>query len=235
MARLARVVAVGVPHHITQRGNGRQFILTSDAERTVYMELLRQAVQLHSLSLLGYCLMSNHVHLVAIPEKPDSLANALKETHGRYATYWNAAHGKSGHAWQGRFYSCPLDEVHLWEALRYTELNPVRAGMVEEPQTWKWSSTGAHCGTAEPDPCLTMERWKQAWTPLRWQEFLAVGETEEQLQALRQCTHSGRPLGSTAFIETLEQSTQRKLAPRKGGRPARPAPNQRQGSIAFDE
>jgi putative transposase len=74
MARLARVVAVGVPHHITQRGNGRPFILASDAERTVYMELLQQAVQLHSLTVLAYCLMSNHIHLVAIPQKPDSLA-----------------------------------------------------------------------------------------------------------------------------------------------------------------
>lgn len=201
MARLARVVAVGVPHHITQRGNGRQLILTSDAERTVYMELLRQAAKLHSLTVLGYCLMSNHVHLVAIPEKRESLARAMKETHGRYATYWNTTHGKSGHAWQGRFYSCPLDEVYLWEALRYTELNPVRAGMVEQPELWKWSSAGVHCGTTEPDLCLDMERWQQTWNSARWKEFLGLGETEAQLQALRQCTHTGRPLGSEAFIE----------------------------------
>jgi putative transposase len=128
------------------------------------MELLRQAVKLHSLTVLAYCLMSDHIHLVAIPQKPDSLANTLKETHGRYATYWNAAHGRSGHAWQGRFYSCPLDEVHLWEASRYTELNPVRAGMVEQPEMWNWSSAGAHCGTLGADPCLTMGIWQKAWT-----------------------------------------------------------------------
>jgi putative transposase len=117
MARLARVVAVGVPHHISQRGNGaNSFSLQMRSELSTWHYSARR-IQLHSLSLLGYCLMSNHVHLVAIPEKPDSLANALKETHGRYATYWNAAHGKSGHAWRGRFYSCPLDQVHLWEAL----------------------------------------------------------------------------------------------------------------------
>lgn len=179
--------------------------------------------------------MSNHVHLVAIPQKPDSLANALKETHGRYATYWNAAHGKSGHAWQGRFYSCPLDDLHLWEALRYTELNPVRAGMVAQPMMWNWSSAGAHCGTSAADSCLTMERWQQTWTPSRWREFLALGETEEQLQAIRQCTHTGRPLGSSAFIETLEHSTQRKLAPRKGGRPVSSTREDKQGTISFDE
>ena len=219
MARLARVVAVGVPHHITQRGNGRQFILTSEEERTVYMQLLRQAAKLHSLTVLGYCLMSNHVHLVAIPEKGESLASVMKETHGRYATYWNTTHGKSGHAWQGRFYSCPLDEVYLWEALRYTELNPVRAGMVAQPELWKWSSAGAHCGTGEPDFCLAMERWQQVWTSARWKEFLGLGETEDQLQAIRQCTHTGRPLGSETFVEGLEHAIQRTLAPRKGGPP----------------
>ena len=234
MARLARVVAVGFPHHITQRGNAPQFILTCDEERAVYMELLRQATQLHLLTVLGYCLMSNHVHLVAFPEKADSLARAMKETHGRYATYWNAAQGRSGHAWQGRFYSCPLDEVHLWEALRYTELNPVRAGMVQHAELWKWSSAAAHCGTVAGDSCLAMDRWRQAWTASRWKEFLAVGETEEQLQGLRQCTHTGRPLGSEAFIQTLEQSTQRMLAPRRGGRPARDSIDDKQRLITFD-
>ena len=90
MARLARVVAVDVPQHVTQRGNARQFILASDAERLVYLDLLRQAVQVHGLSVIGYCLMSNHVHLVAIPCKPEALALAFKYTHGRYASYWNA-------------------------------------------------------------------------------------------------------------------------------------------------
>jgi hypothetical protein len=96
--------------------------------------------------------MSNHVHMVAIPHRPDSLANAFKLLHGRYASYWNASHAKSGHAWQGRFYSCAMDEAHLWEALRYAELNPVRAGMVEASESWKWSSAAAHCGTVHPDP-----------------------------------------------------------------------------------
>jgi putative transposase len=129
VARLARVIAVDVPHHVTQRGNARQFLLHSDAERLVYLDLLRYYSQLHSLSVLGYCLMSNHVHLVVIPHSKEALALAMKQTHGRYASYWNARRTSSGHAWQGRFYSCPLDSPHLWEALRYAELNPVRAGM----------------------------------------------------------------------------------------------------------
>src|ERR1700686_1453206 len=130
MARLAHIVAVNVAHHVTQLGNARQFILAADSERLVYLQLLRQYVELHELDLLGYCLMSNHVHLVVIPRDPEALALALKQTHGRYAAYWNAAHRSSGHVWQGRFYSCPPDEDHLWMALRYAEFNPVRVGVL---------------------------------------------------------------------------------------------------------
>ena len=137
MTRLARVVAVGVPHHVTQRGNARRYILDADADRKVYLDLLRQSIELHGLALVGYCLMSNHVHLIAIPGKVGAMGQALKDTHGRYAAYWNAVHHSSGHVWQGRFYSCPLDEAHLWKALRYAELNPVRAGLVAKAERWE--------------------------------------------------------------------------------------------------
>jgi putative transposase len=234
MARLARVVAVDVAHHVTQRANARQFILNSDAERMVYMDLLRQAVQLNALSLLGYCLMSNHVHLVVIPHKPDALAVAFKEAHGRYASYWNASHRSSGHAWQGRFYSCPLDTTHLWEALRYVELNPVRAKLVSRPEEWPWSSAAAHCGITQPDVCLTMEPWHAQWTVARWRDFLGEGETESQLAAIRESTHTGRPLGSPEFVEALEKSMGRRLSPQRGGRPANSMLNQNQGALDFE-
>lgn len=234
MARLARVVAVDVAHHVTQRGNARQFILASDAERTVYLDLLRQSLQDHPLSLIGYCLMSNHVHLVVIPRREEALAKALKDAHGRYASYWNGAHASSGHAWQGRFYSCPLDVGHLWEALRYTELNPVRAGMIAEAAQWKWSSAAAHCGEAELAEFLDMELWRQHWSAARWREFLDAGETESELEAIRQCTHTGRPLGNSEFVKSLEQSMRRQLAPRKGGRPARPRVDGRQELLEFE-
>jgi len=137
-----------VAHHVTQRGNTRQFILASDGERTVYLDLLRQSLQQHPLSMIGYCLMSNHVHLVVIPRKEDALAKAMKEAHGgRYASYWNGAHTSSGHAWQGRFYSCPLDGGHLWGgfALRGAEpgagedgcaCNAVTGGVNKSSRKW---------------------------------------------------------------------------------------------------
>jgi REP element-mobilizing transposase RayT len=134
VARFARITALDTSHHVTQRGNAPQFILTTDAEPLVYLDLLRHYCTLHRLSLVGYCLMSNHVHLIVIPKQLDSLAATLKNTHGRYAAYWNAQHKSSGHVWQGRFYSCPLARWAgliwlIWgRRLRYTELNPARAG-----------------------------------------------------------------------------------------------------------
>ena len=218
MARLARVAVAEVAYHVTQRGNARQFLLAADAERQVYLDLFRVAAREEGLSVMGYCLMSNHVHLVVIPRRAGALALALKSTHGRYASYWNAAHASSGHVWQGRFYSCPLDEGHLWQALRYAELNPVRAGLAAEAAAWTWSSAPAHCGAGEPDVCLDMAMWRQHWKEESWRKFLEEGETASALVDLRRCTHTGRPLGGAEFVQALEQTTQRRLTPRPGGR-----------------
>ena len=134
MARFARVVVADVAHHVTQRGNARQVILSSDrgSARLIWSCCGTTANFAHALVLLGYCLMSNHVHLIAVPRACEALAQTLKHAHGRYASYWNARNSSSGHVWQGRFYSCPLDETNLWRALRYVEMNPVRAGMAPE-------------------------------------------------------------------------------------------------------
>ena len=231
MARFPRVVVVDVPHHVTQRGNARQVILASDADRLTYMALLWECTQLYPVSLLGYCLMSNHVHLITVPHNEAALSQALKQAHGRYASYWNGQRSSTGHVWQGRFYSCPLDERHLWEALRYVELNPVRAGMVEKPEGWSWSSAAAHCGFASPDLILEMERWGQRWTANEWHSFLAQSESATELAALRRFTHTGRPLGSPEFVTGLEASMLRPLAPRKNGRPKKAVPDLRQLSL----
>lgn len=233
MARLPRVVVVDVPHHVTQRGNARQVILADDADRITYLDLLRQYSETHRLSLIGYCLMSNHVHLIAVPGTATALSQTLKHAHGRYASYWNARQSSSGHVWQGRFYSCPLDDSHLWEALRYTELNPVRAGLVAAPERWPWSSAAVHCGVTVPDPTLAMERWRTRWTAPEWREYLGKGESQANLTALRRSTHTGRPLGTPDFVATLEKSTSRLLAPQKGGRPKKPLLDPRQSNLTF--
>jgi putative transposase len=217
MARFPRVVVTDV------RGNAQQVILATDADRLTYMALLREYAQLYDLSLLGYCLMSNHVHLIAVPHSETALSQSLKHAHGRYAAYWNGRQSSCGHVWQGRFYSCPLDEKHLWEALRYVELNPVRAGMVEKPGLWPWSSAAAHCGFSAPDPILEMECWSKRWTVGGWRCFVAGAESPTELGALRRFTHTGRPLGTPEFVAGLEAAMRRPLAPRKRGRPSKVA------------
>jgi len=111
---MARIVAHGFVHHVTQRGNRRADIFETDADRDAYRRFLKKYCERHRLSIWVCCLMTNHVHLVAVPEKEESLSRALRDTHTVYAMY----------------FSCPMDERHLWAAVRYTELNPVRAGLV---------------------------------------------------------------------------------------------------------
>jgi len=207
--------------------------LASDSECLVYLDLLRHYSSLHQLSLLGYCLMSNHVHLIAIPRRGDSLAAALQKTHGRYAAYWNVRHVSSGHVWQGRFFSCPLDLPYLWVALRYTELNPVRAGLVTAPEAYAWSSAAVHCGAAEPDTSLDMDLWRQCWTTATWRDYLAAGATTAESEAIRESTHTGRPLGTPEFIEKIGAATGRCLLPQQGGRPRKPAIETGQGELLF--
>ena len=231
---MARVAAVGVAYHITQRGNARRKVFETQNDRLVYLSLLREQARLHQLSLLGYCLMSNHVHVVAIPHRPDSMARALLHSHGRYASYLNTCQGASGHVWQGRYYSCPLDERHLWAALRYAECNPVRAALLTAPEDYSWSSAAAHCSGEDRQHILDLELWRYYWTPPDWRYFLhaaVAGEQEREAGEIRAHTHTGRPLGSSGFVQDLERELGRSLAPRKGGRKPKPIPDPGQDSI----
>ena len=124
---------MGCGHHITQRGNNRADVFLVDDDRRVYLELLREQAKKYGLEVVGYCLLSNHVHLVAIPHGEEALAQAVGRTHFRYSQYVNRLHGRSGHLWQGRFHSCALDERHFWQALKYVELNSVRARLCRKP------------------------------------------------------------------------------------------------------
>jgi putative transposase len=185
------------------------------------------------MALIGYCLMSNHVHLIVTPGKPDALGRALKAIHGRYAAYWNATHHSSGHVWQGSSTPGPLDEAHLWRALRYTELNPVRAGLVAKAECWEWSSASTHCGTVQANADLAMELWQARWSVSEWRTFLATGEAESELTAIRKCTYTGRPLGTSGFIRSLERETNRSLIAQKRGRPRKLAADERQSALVF--
>jgi len=157
MARTGRIVLPGIPHHITQKGNNSQEIFSADADRVRYLDILRFQCCKHGLTMLGFCLMPNHVHLVAIPDRDDSLALAVGRSHGRYAQYFNAKHARHGHVWQDRFYSCTLGDAHVIHALKYVDRNPVRARLSESVADYAWSSARAHVGLGDPFDIIDLD------------------------------------------------------------------------------
>jgi putative transposase len=144
MSRIPRIVLENIPYHITQRGNGRQQVFFDPYDYQLYLDLLRRYAEDAQLRLRAYCLMPNHVHLIAAPARPNSMASALGRTHADYARHFNLKRRSCGHAWQARFFSCPLDAAHLWNAMAYVERNPVRARIVDEAGQYPWSSAGPH-------------------------------------------------------------------------------------------
>jgi putative transposase len=231
MARIARVVLAETSHHVTQRGVDRQSVFFSDVDRRVYLELLQHSARQFRMRLLGYCLMSNHVHWIVIPSQPDSLAKAFGDAHGRYAHYANALRNRSGHFWQNRFFSCALETSHLWAALRYVERNPLRAGLVAAAEEWPWSSAAARTGSVSWPDWLDVGDWRATFTAEDWRSYLGSAELTEAELRLRINTYTGRPAGSAAFLARAEATLCRRLEPRKGGRPRKV---QRSGNGAAD-
>lgn len=220
MPRLSRTVFAGVPHHITQRGNRREEIFFDDEDRMAYLSWLKEYSELHDVEILAYCLMSNHIHLVAVPATDDGLQKVLKPLHMRYAQRINRARGWKGHLWQGRYFSSPLDEAYLWAAVRYVERNPVRAGMVRKAEIYRWSSAAAHCGTAQ-DALLDLGSvWSKQFSAIEnWSAWLAEGDEAEELQILRRNVEKGLPCGSESFVHALGNQVGRMLMHRPQGRP----------------
>jgi putative transposase len=217
MARFARVVAIGTAHHVTQRGVDQQRVFFTDADRNIYLDCLTKYCAQARARVLAYCLMSNHVHLVMIPEEAQSLAVAMRRTHARYALYLNARRDRTGHLWQNRFYSTALDEEHLWAALRYVERNPVRANLTGRAEEYKWSSAAAHVGTdGTGSGMLDWEFHTSAGGAERWRRLLAEPEEMLAIRRLQRGTFTGRPVGSPEFIARLEKELGRPLAARTG-------------------
>ena len=215
MPRIPRLVVPDYPHHVTQRGNRRQktFFHTRDYE--AYLEFIAAALPKAECEVWAYCLMPNHVHFVIVPHHENSLALLFKEAHRRYTRRINFRESWRGHLWQERFHSFVMDETHLNATVRYVELNPVAAGLCEQPQDWRWSSVHAHLDGID-DELVSVRPMLEKFP--NWADYLGGFQSTEMLRKVRKHTRTGRPLGSVNFIETLESLTGRSLKPLRPGR-----------------
>lgn len=221
MARLPRVVLPGIPHHVTQRGNRREQVFFEDGDYALYLDLLAEAAARSQVAIWGYCLMPNHVHIIAVPADEDGLRRTFRYVHRHYTGYINARMRVTGHLWQGRFSSVAMDEPHLVSALRYVALNPVRARLVERAEDWRWSSTAAHIAGEDSDFVTVAPALERVG------DFAAfLGEPFDEAltyAALRKAESVGRPVGSKEWLADMEARSGLTLAPRKRG----PAPKEK--------
>ncbi|MFZ5678015.1 MAG: transposase [Pseudomonadota bacterium] len=214
MARLARLVVPGLPHHVTQRGNGRQRTFFADADYALYRDLLAESLKAAGVECWAWVLMPNHVHLILAPSDEDGLRRALAPVHRRYAGLIHARRNRSGHFWQGRFGCAVMDESHLAAALVYVMHNPVRARLVHQAQDWKWSSARVYLRSAADGLTRTqpvLDRFPDIG------EMLRREADADALHRLRAAETIGRPVGEPGFLRRIERKTGRDLAPGKRG------------------
>jgi putative transposase len=214
MARLPRLVVPGLPHHVTQRGNGRARTFFSDADYALYRDLLAAACRAAAVQIWAWVLMPNHVHLVLVPGDADGLRRALAQVHRRYAGHIHARERRTGHFWQGRFGAVAMDEDHLAAAVRYISLNPVRARLVKRARDWRWSSVRAHLA-ARDDGVTTVAPVLSRFPDFA--AFIGTDPDDDAFERLRRAESIGRPLGDDGFIGRLEALTRRSLKPGKRG------------------
>jgi putative transposase len=216
MARLARIVLPDIPHHVTQRGNGRAQTFFCEADYRLYLTLLADHCRAARVAIWAWCLMPNHVHLILTPADADGLRKSLSKVHRQYAGHIHARERRTGHFWQGRFGCVAMDEAHLAAAIPYVVLNPVRARLVPRAEQWQWSSIHAHLDPGTGDGITDTEAVVTLFPDIAAR--VRAGEEVEMSAAIRKAETIGRPLGDDRFFAAAESQTGRKLRPKKRGR-----------------
>ena len=218
MPRQSRIVIPNIPHHITQRGNYGHDIFNSDEDYKIYLDWFKEYTDKYKLDVLAYCLMSNHIHFIVVPKRKESLSRVYNTLHMRYAQYINRIREERGHLWQGRFYSCLLDEGHLYRAIRYVERNPVRAGMVNKAWEYRWSSARYHTGIDKRGIILLSKSFDMG--KKEWMEYLSESD-DDMVNEIRLKTQRGLAVGTDRFIRKIENRIKRSLKYLNQGRPSK--------------
>ena len=222
MVRPKRVTLGGYVYHALNRANGWLRIFKKKEDFAAFEAILAEGIERVDMRICGYCIIPNHTHLEAIPKSEDGLRRAIGEAHRRYTRRVNFREGWRGHLWQGRFASFVMDEPHLIAAVRYIELNPVRAGLVSAPSDYPWSSARAHLhgrddSLVRVSPMLALVG--------NWRRLLCSVVSEEELREFRAHERTGRPLGDEDFVRRLERKLGRVLQRKKPGRRRRDGAN----------
>jgi putative transposase len=213
MARIARIVVPGYFHHVSQWGNRTQNVFFCDEDRKYYLKLLEECVKEAGIKLYAYCLMDNHVHLIVVPEKKESFSEGIGKLHRQYTNTINSRQGWRGHLWQGRFASYPFDATYIADLTRFVERTPVRRGIVKCALDYPWSSASARVQNV--NGCnlgIVEEIENQDWT-----KFLAKPDVISMKSRIKQHCATGRPLGDSCFIQTIEALIGRNFAKKKPG------------------
>jgi putative transposase len=213
MARFARIVAPGAPHHVVQRGGRRGPVFAGSGDYALYLNFLAEQCAWARVRVVAYALLPDRVHLILVPRDMEGLRRALATAHKRYARRINAKKGRTGKLWHGRFASYPLDEAATLACARYVDLLPVREGVAKSARGWCWSSAAAHMGARSQGP-VKPERLMPA---AAWRAYLTEGCPRAEVRAIEGCARTGRPLGSARFIATLEKRLGRVIAKQKPG------------------
>jgi len=191
-------------------------VFADDGDRLAYLKLLAEETRKAGVTIFCWCLMSNHIHLIAVPEEEKSLARGIGEAHRRYTRMKNFSEGVRGYLFQGRFHSCVLDQPHLLAAARYVERNPVAARMVPSALDYRWSSARFHAGLVEEDPLVRNQMLPDMVGD--WQEFLRGEDDAEKSRQIQRGTRTGRPVGGERFALEVETLIGRSLRPERAGR-----------------
>lgn len=232
MPRKPRFFVPNVPVHVVQRGNNRQAVFFDDGDYRVYLEWLSEAAATHGCAIHAYVLMTNHVHLLMTPVEHRSVSDTLQALGRRFVPYINRSYGRTGTLWEGRFKANPVQEdAYLLSCYRYIELNPVRAGMVDDPAHYRWSSYGANAlgednPLLHPHPLYLALGADDAGRHAAYRELVAAGLGAEHLKRLRACLQTGTPLGNERFREQIEQALNVRVGYSTRGRPKKPPAEQ---------
>jgi len=226
MPRKARVILSNTPHHIVQRGHNRKAVFIEQGDYRYYLDNLLEWKEKLSCKVYVYCLMTNHVHLIIDPgEAPENLSRLMKRLAGRQTRLVNAVEARTGSLWEGRFKCSPIDtHRYLLACCRYVERNPVRAGMVSQPEKYKWSSYRGKVGLAENtiidrDVCYTSLGHDSATRQTAYTIWVNHGEDKDDVKLIRAALARGQLTGTTRFAEEVEERIGFRVQMRGPGRP----------------